>query len=577
MNNGDDNILSESEAPIDPPIVELAITTHDGGFYDGLSREVTIPAKIIVACIIMWAIFFPVSASKTLSVANSTIISNFAGWYTYLVAGLIIVALLLAAIPQIGTLRIGNPGEKPEFSRFSWAAMLFGAGIGIGMLTYSVGEPMAHFGNNPQIIRGEIAAGTAEAVRPAYVHTFMHYGLGPWCTYAMVGLAVGYVAHRRALPLTIRSALTPLFGKAMSGPFGHIVDIVAVVATILGVAVTMGLGVQQFVMGLHRVGAGDWLLADRNTASVAAIILALVLLVGASTLSALSGIGRGIKWLSNINMALSIALVALFAVAGSGLYALRLLGVGIWDYLVNLPANAFTVFRADGTATGAALVQWQLDWSVFYWAWWIAFAPFVGLFIARISSGRTIREYVLGVVLLPALICFVWMTFVGGTAIQLELDGIAGGAIAGAGLSDQLYATIAVLLSPDLALVVSGLVVLLLMTYLITSVDSAILIINTINGAGDNDTVSRFHIIFWGAALAIMVGSMLILGGINAIRITMIIGALPFSFVVGLMAVSIIKAVIFDLIRKHYGVPTTAQACEEWDGIATTPADRAKQ
>lgn len=563
--------MPEAEVPISPPIVDLPIATHDGGFYDGLSREVTIPAKIIVSFIIMWAIFFPVSANKTLSVANSTIIANFSGWYTWLVGALVIVSVLLAALPQSGSLRIGSPGEKPEYSRFSWTAMLFGAGIGIGMLTYSVGEPMAHFGNNPQIIAGDIAAGTAEAVRPAYVYTFMHYGLGPWCTYAMVGLAVGYVAHRRSLPLTIRSALTPLFGKAMSGMAGHGVDIVAVVATILGVAVTMGLGVQQFVMGLHRIGVGDWLLAGPDTASAAAIIAALAVLVGASTLSALSGIGRGIKWLSNINMALSIALLLLFALVGAGLDNLRLLGFGLWDYLLGLPFNSFKVFSNDGTAIGAALVQWQLDWSVFYWAWWIAFAPFVGLFIARISRGRTIREYMLGVVALPALICFVWMTFVGGTAIQLELDGIAQGAIRNAGLSDQLYATIAVLLSPDMALLVSGLIVVLLMTYLITSVDSAILIINTINGGGDNDTASNYHIVFWGAALAIMVGAMLILGGINAIRITMIIGALPFSFVVALMAASIVKAVVFDLIRKHYGVPTTAQGCEEWDGIATQP------
>ena len=568
MDENNTSELPENEIPISPPIIELPIKTHDSGFYDGMSREVTVPAKAIVAFIIMWAIFFPVSANATLSVANSTIIANFSGWYTYLVGGLVVVSVALAAIPQFGSLRIGNPGEKPEFSRFSWTAMLFGAGIGIGMLTYSVGEPMAHFGNNPQIIEGTITAASAEAVRPAYVYTFMHYGLGPWCTYAMVGLAVGYVAHRRSLPLTIRSALTPLFGRFMSGPVGHGVDVVAVVATILGVAVTMGLGVQQFIMGLHRIGVGDWLLVDAGTASAAAIITSLVVLVGASTLSALSGIGRGIKWLSNLNMGLSVALLVLFAVAGSGLAALRFLAVGLWDYLAGLPVNSFAVFSNDGTAVGAALTQWQLDWSVFYWAWWIAFAPFVGLFIARISRGRTIREYMLGVVALPSLICFVWMTFVGGTAIELELSGAAGGSIINAPLSDQLYATLAVLLSADMAMVVSGLIVVLLMTYLITSVDSAILIINTINGGGDHDTASRLHIIFWGVALAVMVGAMLILGGIDAIRITMIIGALPFSFVVGVMAVAIVKAVIFDLIRKHYGVPTTAQGCEEWDGVS---------
>ncbi len=203
---------------------------------------------------------------------------------------------------------------------------------------------------------------------------------------------------------------------------------------------------------------------------------------------------------------------------------------------------------------------------MFYWAWWIAFAPFVGMFIARISRGRTIREYILGVVLVPSLMCFVWMALAGGTAIDLELSGAAQGAIVNAGISDQLFATLEVLLSSGMANLVSGLVVILLMTYLVTSADSAILIINTINGAGDNEGQRRYHILFWGAALAFMVGSMLILGGIEAIRITMIIGALPFSFVVALMAFSIMKAVIFDLRRKKHGVPTTAEACEQWDG-----------
>ncbi|WP_379553895.1 BCCT family transporter [Qipengyuania sp. DGS5-3] len=563
-------MTDKADLPIDPPITDLPIDTHDAGFYDGFSREVTIPAKIIVSVIIMWAIFFPVSAGETLKVANSTIIATFSSWYIYLVALLVVVCGALALIPQSGRLRIGAPDEKPEFSRFSWFAMLFGAGIGIGMLTYSTGEPLAHFSNNPDIIRGTLEARSAEAVRPAYIYTFLHWGLAAWGTYALVGLAIGYVAYRRDLPLTIRSSLAPIFGQSMSGISGHVVDIVAVVATILGVSVTMGLGVEQFVAGLHRVGMGDWLLADSGTASTAAIVVSLLVLVGASTLSALSGVGRGIKWLSNLNMGLSFALLVLFLVAGSGLLGLTLLATGIWDYLVTLPTNSLLIFEDMGDDVSAALVQWQLDWSVFYWAWWIAFAPFVGMFIARISRGRTIREYIFGVVIVPSLMCFAWMAIVGGTAIDLELSGVAGGAIADAGISDQLFATLSILLSPGLALIVSALVVVLLMTYLVTSVDSAILIINTINGAGEDEGSRRYHILFWGAALAFMVGSMLILGGIDAIRITMIIGALPFSFVVLLMAVAIIKAVVFDLIRKKHGVPTTAQACQEWNGEVST-------
>ena len=555
-------MTAETDYPVEPPLIDLPIKTASRGFYDGFSREVTIPSKIIVSLLIMWAIFFPVSASETLTAANSSIIATFSGWYVYLVAFLMLVCFVLAIVPQSGSLRIGNPGEKPEFGRFSWFAMLFGAGIGIGMLTYSTGEPLAHFANNPDIIRGAIEAQTAEAIRPAYVYTFLHWGFAAWGTYALVGLAIGYVAYRRDLPLTIRSALAPLFGLRLSGGWGHVVDIVAVVATILGVAVTMGLGVEQFVAGLARLGLGDWLLDPDGSSSALAVIVALFVLVGASTLSALSGVGRGIKWLSNLNMGLSFALLALFLVAGSGLYGLKLLGVGVWDYFRTLVPNSLTLFQGGGEF-GDALVQWQLDWSVFYWAWWIAFAPFVGMFIARISRGRTIREYVLGVILVPSLMCFAWMTIVGGTAIDLELSGAAQGSILEAGISDQLFATLAVLLDPAMASVVSGLVVLLLMTYLITSADSAILIVNTINGAGESEGERRHHILFWGAALAFVVGSMLILGGIDAIRITMIIGALPFSFVVAIMGVAILKAVAYDLRRKHHGVPTTAQACNE--------------
>ncbi|MWV27228.1 BCCT family transporter [Erythrobacter sp. GH3-10] len=550
---------------MDPPLVDLPINTHDKGFYDGFSRSVTIPAKVIVSLIIMWAIFFPVSANETLVAANNTIIATFSGWYVYLVAVLMVVTLVLAIIPQSGSLRIGNPGEEPEFGFFSWFAMLFGAGIGIGMLTYSTGEPLAHWQNNPDIIRGTVEPLSQEAIGPAYLYTFLHWGLAAWGAYGLVGLAIGYVAYRRNLPLTIRSSLAPLFGKVMSGGAGHVVDVVAVVATILGVAVTMGLGVEQFVAGLYRLGMGDWLMNAEGTSSPAAIIISLVLLVGASTISALSGVGKGIKWLSNINMGLSIAMLALFAVVGAGFYGLELLGVAVFEYLRNLPQLALTLFSSDGSSVGDALVRWQLDWSVFYWAWWIAFAPFVGMFIARISRGRTVREYVFGVLLVPSLMCFVWMTLVGGTAIDLELSGVANGAIVGAPMSDQLYATLAVLLSPGVAWVVSGLVVILLMTYLITSADSAILIVNTINGAGETDGQRRRHILFWGAALAFMVGSMLIIGGIDAIRITMIIGALPFSVVVALMAISIVKAVIFDIIRTRQGVPCTAEACEDWD------------
>jgi len=380
--------------------------------------------------------------------------------------------------------------------------MMFGAGIGIGMLTFATAEPMYHFAKNPATIMGLTEGSTAGNVRDAYIWSFTHWGLAAWASYAIVGLALGYFSYRRGLPLTIRSAMTPLFGKSLSGPLGHAIDVVAVVATVLGVSQTLGFGVEQFISGLSRIGVGDWLFTTAadgaKSSSTIGIIVALVVIMGASTLSALSGVGKGIKWLSNINMGLSFFVLIFFLVFGSTMFGLTALGLGIWDYLLSIPGNIFTVWAKDGTEVGDALAGWQGGWTIFYWAWWIAFAPFVGVFLARISKGRTVREYVLGAMIIPAIMCFVWFALVGGTAIDLELTGVAKGAIVEAGQADQLFAMLAVILSENLAYLMSVLVVILLLTYLVTSADSAVLIINTINAAGDEGPKARPHIMFWG-------------------------------------------------------------------------------
>jgi choline-glycine betaine transporter len=354
--------------------------------------------------------------------------------------------------------------------------------------------------------------------------------------------------------LTIRSGLTPLFGKSLSGPVGHVIDIVAVVATVLGVSQTLGFGVEQFVSGLHRIGVGNWLLNAEGNATTAGIIVALVIIMGASTISALSGVGKGIKWLSNINMGLSFFLLAFFLIFGSTFFGLQALVVGLFDYVIALPKMLFTVWKADGTETGDALAGWQGSWSVFYWAWWIAFAPFVGVFLARISRGRTVREYVLGAAIIPAIMCFVWFTIVGGTAIDLTLNGGAGDAISGAGQQSQLFAMLDVMLSSGLAWIMAIIVVVLLLTYLVTSADSAVLIVNTINSGGDESQKGRPHIIFWGAALALVVGALLVIGGLGAIQTAMVIGALPFSLVMALMGIALIKGILRDAQREKNGV-----------------------
>jgi len=556
--------------PIKPPITNLPIKVAATGFYRGFTKDVAITAKILVGALIIWAIAFPDQSASTLSAMNSAILATFNYWYVYAMAFFAILCFALALWPTAGRMRLGHDDDRPEFSNFSWFSMMFGAGIGIGMLTFATAEPMYHFAKNPSTIMGLTEGSTAGNVREAYIWSFTHWGIAAWASYAIIGLALGYFSYRRGLPLTIRSALTPIFGKALSGPLGHAIDVIAVVATVLGVAQTLGFGVEQFISGLSRIGVGDWLYSTAEdgtkSSSTMGIIAALVVIMGASTLSALSGVGKGIKWLSNINMGLSFFVLAFFLLFGSTFFGLTALVVGTWDYLISYPANFLTVWTKDGTEVGDALADWQGSWTIFYWAWWIAFAPFVGVFLARISKGRTIREYVLGAMIIPAIMCFVWFALVGGTAIDLELTGKANGAIAGAGQSDQLFAMLAVMLGDTLAYLMSVVVVILLLTYLVTSADSAVLIINTINAAGDEGPKARPHIIFWGAALALVVGGLIIAGGLGAIQTAMVIGALPFSVVMVLMGISLIKAIYRDSQRIKHGLPTTHVESTSADG-----------
>ena len=544
-----------------PPLTDLPIKTADTGFYGGFSVNVTVVSKIIISVLVVWCIFWPVQAGAVLSTWNAAILNNFAAWYIWVVAFFVIVCLGLAIWPTAGRLNLGQDGEKPEFSNFSWFSMMFGAGIGVGMLTWAVAEPIAHFKNNPAVIQGVNTALSQDNVREAYVWSFLHWGLGAWACYAIAGLSLAFFSYRRGLPLTIRSALTPLFGKALSGTLGHIIDIVAVVATILGVAQTLGFGVEQFVAGLTRIGIGGLAMED-GSATTVGIIVALLVIMGASTLSALSGVGKGIKWLSNFNMVLSILLLGFFILFGATFFGATAFFVGIWDYLVALPWLSFNVYESDGVEGSEAfkLAQWQGWWPVFYWAWWIAFAPFVGLFLARISRGRTIREFVLGAMIVPSLMCFVWFAWAGGTAVDLELNGDANGVILDAANGDKIFAMTTFMLEPISQLLSWGMavmIVVLLMTFLVTSADSAVLIVNTINAAGDEGPKARPHILFWGGALALVVGGLLISGGTSAIQTAMVIGALPFSLVMLLMCIALIKAIYNDGRREAVGVPTT--------------------
>ena len=571
---------------IKPPLRTLDIKLADSGFYRGFNNTVALTSKVIIALIVLWAAVNPESAGKVLGDMKNWSFAHLNYYYTYAVAFFIIVCLVIALVPKWGKRRLGESDGVPEFSNFSWFSMMFGAGIGIGMLGYATGEPMWHIADNPDIrmsaaaikdafsaagitlaegadvwaeYKAQVAAGaivavdglvepkSLSAVDSVYRYSFLHWGIGAWACYALVGIALSFFAYSRNLPLTIRSTLTPLFGKSLEGPIGHIVDITAVVATILGIAQTIGLGLASFSSGLYNITGSDWLITADGEPTTGSLLVALAVVMVCSTLSALSGVGKGIKWLSNLNMVLSFGLLGFFFLFGSTMFALTILGKGLFSYIIHLPALTFTVFPSDGPGSPG---EWQGWWSIFYWAWWIAFAPFVGIFLARISKNRTIREFVLGAIVAPSLMCFIWFTLLGGTAIDLELSGVAEGQIYAKSLTAQLYEVINIMLTSGLATVMSVLIVILLLTYLVTSADSAVLVVNTINAGGEAGAAGKSHIIIWGLILTSVIAVLLLAGGLDAIQAAMIVGAVPFSFIMILMGISLLKALIRDGMRS---------------------------
>ncbi|MCY3770183.1 MAG: BCCT family transporter [Gammaproteobacteria bacterium] len=570
-----------------PPLVELKIEKKKSGFYEGFNQTVTVSSKVLIALIVIWAAMDPERAGQVLREIQNWALEHFNAYYIYAVAFYVIVCLFIALYPPFGKVKLGPPDGKPEFADFSWFSMMFGAGIGIGMLGYAAAEPIWHLGNNPEIImskeaivalfasnnialgegvdvfaeyHNQLAAGaipaidglaipkTESAVGGAYRYAFLHWGLGTWATYSLVGITLAFFSYRRGLPLTIRSGLSSLFGRSMEGPLGSVVDIAAVLSTLLGISQTIGLGLNAFASGLHNITGADWLMTagENPEPTTGALLLSLAVVMILSTASALSGVGKGIKWLSNTNMVLSFSLLTFFLIFGATAFAFELLGKGIFNYIVHLPAMTLTVWDPSTELGG-----WQTGWSVFFWAWAIAFGTFVGIFLARISKNRTIREFVAGAIVAPSLMCFIWFTFVGGTAIDLELSGAAEGRIFGSNLTYQLYEVINIMLSPALATLMSIMIVILLLTYLVTSADSSILVINTINSGGDHAVqTGQKHLFIWGIALTAVIGVLLLAGGLRAIQSAMIVGTIPFTMVLILMGVGLLKALWRDNMRS---------------------------
>ncbi|UWR52778.1 BCCT family transporter [Phaeobacter inhibens] len=598
---------------IKPPFTELEIETAPSGFYEGHSLPIALISKIIMTTLVLWALVWPSKASGILSWVNSELLNGFNAFYIISVGAFAFFLFVLAILPATGSKKLGPADAAPEFSNFSWFSMMFGAGLGVGLMVFATAEPLGLWGSNPVVLSGAVAANSEEAVQSAYRYTFLHYGFHAWAIYVLTGLSLAYYAYTRDMPLTIRSALTPLLGKAANGFVGHLVDVLGVVATILGVSVTIGFGVSQFVDGVYAVSGMEWLMNGDTEApkpSTVGLLSALFVIMGLSILSAVSGVGRGIKYLSNLNLVLSVILLLTFVFFGSFFFAMTKFGSGLVDYILHftqmsfgaygpqsaeafaaalpdaaqaLPAEDLSTVYGSATspwgslggfteglpASAAALdanavyaagepgrqFGWQAGWTTFYWAWWIAFSPFVGLFLARISKGRTVREFILGCVIAPAIVCFLWMTILGGTAIDLELNGGAAGSIIGATNTAKLFATLEQMISGGFLSAITVMCVVLIMTFLVTSADSGILVMNTIMSGGEQETGIK-HRIIWGLILTSVIGALIIAGNsgtasnpFGALQNAMIIGALPFTIVMVFMMISLAKALYRDSLR----------------------------
>lgn len=600
---------------IEPPFTDLDIKKAESGFYEGNSLPIALVSKCIMVALVLWALLSPDTANKMLGAWNSSLLVGFNTFYIIATGGFAFFLLVLALIPSVGKRRLGVDNEKPEFSNFSWFSMMFGAGLGVGLMVYATAEPMGLWGSNPVILEGGATANTADALTSAYRYTFLHYGFHAWAIYVVTGLSLAYYAYSRNMPLTIRAALTPLFGRLMNGFLGHVVDILGVVATILGVSVTIGFGVSQLIDGIYAITDMSWLMdlsGETPTPSTVGLISGLLMIMVMSIISAVSGVGRGVKYLSNLNLVLSLILLGTFVVFGSFGFAMSTYGAAFIDYLAHFVQLSFGAFspmaevdfvaalpdavkalpaadvnalysgatNAWGSLSGfqGALPEafsaldnsealsatiyevgaegrqfgWQSGWTTFYWAWWIAFSPFVGLFLARISRGRTVREFIIGCVFAPAMVCFAWMTILGASAIDMEINGTADGAIIAASTTNKLFATLQVMLAGNESLL-SGITIMsvvLILTFLVTSADSGILVMNTIMSGGEQETGIK-HRIVWGIVMTAVIGTLLVAGGggLGALKNAMIIGALPFTMVMVLMCISLAKALYRDGLR----------------------------
>ncbi|MGV0110978.1 BCCT family transporter [Arthrobacter sp. CP30] len=490
-----------------------------------LALPVFVPAAALIVLFVAYALIAPDSASSLFAGIQENVIGAF-GWYYVALVAFFVAFSLWVGFSRYGDIRLGKDDDKPEFSVMSWFALLFAAGMGIGLVFWGVAEPLNHFASpRPGVTGTDVQLG-----QQAITQTFLHWGLHAWSIYVVVGLSIAYAVHRRGRPISIRWTLEPLLGDHVKGGWGHAIDVVALVGTLFGVATSLGLGVLQISSGLDTVGI---------LAATKATQVGLILCITALTIvSVISGVGKGMKWLSNINLVLAGVLLLVVLFAGPTLFLLREFVQSIGNYLQNVVGLTFNTLAFSG-AEGEA---WQAAWTTFYWGWWMSWAPFVGIFIARISKGRTVREFVAGVLLVPTTLGFLWFSVLGGSAIYREIFG-QGGLIAEDGSVDTENALFGLLgeLPGGPALLIGA--ILLIAIFFITSADSGALVMSMISTGGDPNPRNWIRV-FWAGLAALVAISLLLVGdtGLSSIQTAAILTALPFSVVMLLMCIATAKA-----------------------------------
>lgn len=495
------------------------------------SRWVFWPAAIIVVLFVVFAMALPEVAESSFAAIQAGIIANF-NWYYVLIAGFFVVFALWMGFGKFGDIKLGKDDDEPEFSLGSWFSLLFAAGMGIGLVFYGVSEPLSHMANP----RPGVTGTESELAQSAMSQTYLHWGVHAWAIYVVIGLALAYAIHRRGRPISIRWALEPLLGKRVRGGWGNAIDVIALVGTMFGVATSLGFGVLQIGAGLSHLGVLE--VNDFTNIVLIVVITAFVLY------SVVSGVTKGMKWLSNFNLILAAALVLFILIVGPTQFLLRDFVQSIGNYLQNFIGLSFNVSAFAGDEGEA----WQAAWTTFYWGWWISWAPFVGIFIARISRGRTVRQFVVGVILVPTLITFLWFSVLGGTAIYQQLFG--GGGLIGADGSVDVEGSLFDMLGslPGGTILVIGTLVLIAI-FFITSADSGALVMAMIATGGQVEPRRWIRVVF-ACASSLLAIALLLSGGLQALKTAAIIIALPFSIIMLLICWS--TAIAFTRETRAY-------------------------